>query len=189
MAAGKGRELAVAVRAALREDATPDRLRRYARLAEQTGQRAAAAEAWTALLARKPEDADALRQLGMRAFDGNRLADAERLLRRYTARGPDDHEAHYFLGETLTALKRPAAAVPFYRIALAQLRARGSRNDAAVLTEANLLNRLGKVDEAVALFDALRKRQPGDRQLTADYASMLIENGRLPEARRVLALP
>ena len=187
--AGKGRELAVAVRAALREDATPDRLRRYARLAEQTGQRAAAAEAWTALLARKPEDADALRQLGMRAFDGNRLADAERLLRRYTARGPDDHEAHYFLGETLTALKRPAAAVPFYRIALAQLRARGSRNDAAVLTEANLLNRLGKVDEAVALFDALRKRQPGDRQLTADYASMLIENGRLPEARRVLALP
>ncbi|CBS88499.1 tetratricopeptide repeat protein [Azospirillum lipoferum] len=187
--AGKGRELAVAVRAALREDATPDRLRRYARLAEQTGQRAAAAEAWTALLARKPEDADALRQLGMLAFDGNRLADAERLLRRYTARGPDDHEAHYFLGETLTALKRPAAALPFYRIALAQLRARGGRDDAAVLTEANLLNRLGKVDEAVALFDSLRKRHPGDRQLTADYASMLIENGRLPEARRVLALP
>lgn len=187
--AGKGRELAAAVRAALREDATPDRLRRYARLAEQTGQRAAAAEAWTALLARKPEDADALRQLGMLAFDGNRLADAERLLRRYTARGPDDHEAHYFLGETLTALKRPAAALPFYRIALAQLRARGGRDDAAVLTEANLLNRLGKVDEAAALFDSLRKRHPGDRQLTADYASMLIENGRLPEARRVLALP
>ncbi|AWB07670.1 hypothetical protein A6A40_22040 (plasmid) [Azospirillum humicireducens] len=187
--AGKGRELAVAVRAALREDATPDRLRRYARLAEQTGQRAAAAEAWTALLARKPEDADALRQLGMLAYDGNRLADAERLLRRYTAGGPDDYEAHYFLGEALTALKRPAAAVPFYRTALAQLRARGGRDDAAVLTEANLLNRLGMVDEAVALFDSLRKRRPGDRQLTADYASMLIENGRLPEARRVLALP
>lgn len=187
--AGKGKELAVAVRAALREDATPDRLRRYARLAEQTGQRAAAAEAWTALLARKPEDADALRQLGMLAYDENRLADAERLLRRYTARGPDDYEAHYFLGEALTALKRSAAAMPFYRTALAQLRARGSRNDAAVLAEANLLNRLGKVDEAVALFDSLSKRRPGDRQLKADYASMLIENGRLPEARRVLALP
>lgn len=187
--AGKGKELAVAVRAALREETAPDRLRRYARLAEQTGQRTAAAEAWTALLAQKPEDADALRQLGMLAYDENRLADAERLLRRFTARGPDDYEAHYFLGEALTALKRPAAAVPFYRTALAQLRARGGRGDAAVQTEANLLNRLGKVDDAVILFEALRKRRPGDRQLKADYASMLIENGRLPEARRVLALP
>ncbi|WP_370540499.1 tetratricopeptide repeat protein [Azospirillum sp. INR13] len=141
------------------------------------------------MLARMPEDADALRQLGMLAYDENRLADAERLLRRYTARGPDDYEAHYFLGEALTALKRPAAAVPFYRTALAQLRARGGRGDAAVLAEANLLNRLGKVDDAVVLFDSLRKRRPGDRQLKADYASMLIENGRLPEARRVLALP
>ncbi|MDR6772651.1 tetratricopeptide repeat protein [Azospirillum sp. BE72] len=187
--AGKGKELAVALRAALREETAPDRLRRYARLAEQTGQRTAAGEAWTALLAQKPEDADALRQLGMLAYDENRLADAERLLRRFTARGPDDYEAHYFLGEALTALKRPAAAAPFYRTALAQLRARGVRGDAAVLTEANLLNRLGKVDDAVALFESLRKRRPGDRQLKADYASMLIENGRLPEARRVLALP
>ncbi|CAO3435389.1 tetratricopeptide repeat protein [Azospirillum endophyticum] len=188
-AAGKGKELADAVRAALPEETAPDRLRRYARLAEQTGQRAAAAQAWTALLARKPEDADALRQLGMLAYDENRLADAERLLRRYVATGPDDYEAHYFLGEALTALKRPTAATPFYRTALSQLRARAGRGDAAIQTEANLLNRLGKVDDAVALFKALRKRRPADRQLKADYASMLIENGRLPEARRVLALP
>jgi len=188
-AAGKGKELADAVRAALAEEASPDRLRRYARLAEQTGQRAAASQAWTALLARKPDDADALRQLGMLAYDENRLADAERLLRRYVASGPNDYEAHYFLGEALTALKRPTAAIPFYRTALSQLRARTTRGDAATQTEANLLNRLGKVDDAVALFEGLRKRRPADRQLKADYASMLIENGRLPEARRVLALP
>lgn len=188
-AAGKGKELAAAVRAALADEASPDRLRRYARLAEQTGQRDAASQAWTALLARKPDDADALRQLGMLAYDENRLADAERLLRRYVAAGPDDYEAHYFLGEALTALKRPTVAIPFYRTALSQLRARGTRNDGATQTEANLLNRLGKVDDAVALFEGLRKRRPADRQLKADYASMLIENGRLPEARRVLALP
>lgn len=188
-AAGKGKELAAAVRAALADEAAPDRLRRYARLAEQTGQRAAASQVWAALLARKPDDADALRQLGMLAYDENRLADAERLLRRYVAAGPDDYEAHYFLGEALTALKRPTVAIPFYRTALAQLRARATRGDAAIQTEANLLNRLGKVDDAVALFEGLRKRRPADRQLKADYASMLIENGRLPEARRVLALP
>lgn len=188
-AAGKGKELAQALRTAVPEEAAPDRLRRYARLAEQTGQRAAAAQVWTALLTRKPDDADALRQLGMLAYDENRLADAERLLRRYVATGPDDYEAYYFLGEALTALKRPTAAVPFYRTALSQLRHRAGRGDAAVQTEANLLNRLGKVDDAVALFEGLRKRRPADRQLRADYASMLIENGRLPEARRVLALP
>lgn len=188
-AAGRGKELADAVRAALADEAAPERLRRYARLAEQTGQRAAASQAWTALLARKPDDGDALRQLGMLAYDENRLADAERLLRRYVASGPNDYEAHYFLGEALTALKRPTAATPFYRTALSQLRARGTRSDGATQTEANLLNRLGKVDDAVALFEGLRKRRPADRQLKADYASMLIENGRLPEARRVLALP
>ncbi|MBP2300612.1 tetratricopeptide repeat protein [Azospirillum picis] len=188
-AAGKGRELAEAVRDALPGETAPERLRRYARLAEQTGQRKAAAQAWTALLARKPADGDALRQLGMLAYDENRLPDAERLLRGYVARGPDDYEAYYFLGEALTALKRPTAATPFYRTALAQLRALRGRADSTVQTEANLLNRLGKVDDAVTLFEALRKRRPTDRQLKADYASMLIENGRLPEARRVLALP
>ncbi|MGF7176336.1 tetratricopeptide repeat protein [Azospirillum doebereinerae] len=187
-AEGKGKELAEAVRSALATERAPDRLRRYARLAEQVRERKAAADAWTVLLAQKPDDSEALRQLGMLAYDENRLEDAERLLRRFVARGPNDYEAHYFLGEALTALKRPGAAFPFYTTALAQLRAGKTRNDATAQTEANLLNRLGKLDESVALFENLRKRRPNDRQLKADYASMLIENGRLQEARRVLSL-
>ncbi len=187
-AEGKGKELAVSVRSALATERAPDRLRRYARLAEQTGQRTAAAEAWTVLLGQKPDDGEALRQLGMLAYDENRLEDTERFLRRFVAGGPNDYEAYYFLGEALTALKRPTVAIPFYRTALAQLRAGKLRNDATEQAEANLLNRLGKVDDAVALFEGLRKRRPNDRQLKADYVSMLIENGRVQEARRVLSL-
>jgi len=187
-AEGKAKELAEAVRSALATERAPDRLRRYARLAEQVRERKTAADAWTVLLGQKPDDAEALRQLGMLAYDENRLEDAERLLRRFVARSPDDYEAYYFLGEALTALKRPTLAVPFYHTALAQLRAGRTRNDATTQTEANLLNRLGKLDESVALFENLRKRRPNDRQLKADYASMLIENGRLQEARRVLSL-
>ncbi|MBP2315779.1 tetratricopeptide repeat protein [Azospirillum soli] len=186
---GKGRELAEAVRSAVPQERDPERLRRYARLAEQTRQRAAAADAWHALLSLKPEDGDSLRQLGMLAYDENRLGDAERLLRRFLAKGPGDYEANYFLGEALTALKRPTEAVPFYRRSLEQIRAQKSKSDSLVQTEANLLNRLGKVDDAVALFEGLRKLRPNDRQLKADYAAMLIENGRLKEARRVLSLP
>lgn len=188
-AEGKGKELAEAVRSAVALERDPERLRRYARLAEQTRQRAAAADAWRALLSLKPEDGDSLRQLGMLAYDENRLGDAERLLRRFLARGMGDYEANYFLGEALTALKRPTEAVPFYRRALDQIRARKAKSDNLVQTEANLLNRLGKVDDAVVLFEGLRKLRPNDRQLKADYAAMLIENGRLKEARHVLSLP
>ncbi|WP_298375486.1 tetratricopeptide repeat protein [Azospirillum sp.] len=186
---GKGKELAEAVRSAVATEQDPERLRRFARLAEQGRERKASAESWRALLAQRPEDGEALRQLGMLAFDENRLLDAERLLRRFVARAPDDYEAYYFLGEALTALKRSSAATPFFQTALAQLRAGKIRNDAVTQTEANLLNRLGKVDDAVALFEGLRKQRPENTQLKADFASLLIENGRLPEARRVLGLP
>ncbi|WP_448204817.1 tetratricopeptide repeat protein [Azospirillum sp. sgz302134] len=188
-AQGKGKELAEAVRSAVAQERDPERLRRYARLAEQTRQRGAAAESWKALLSQRPDDGDALHQLGMLAYDENRLGDAEHMLRRFLAKGPGDYEANYFLGEALTALKRPSEAVPFYRRALEQIRALKVRSDGVVQTEANILHRLGKVDDAVALFETLRKLRPTDRQLKADYASMLIESGRLTEARRVLSLP
>lgn len=188
-AEGKGRELADAVRSATATERNPDRLRRYARLSEQLRQRGAAAEAWKALLAVRAEDGDALRQLGMLAFDENRPEEAERMLRRYLSKGAEDYEANYFLGEALTALKRTAAAAPYYRRALELIRGGAARGEAVVQTEANLLNRLGRVDEAVTLFERLRRVRPNDRQLKADYASMLIENGRGQEARRVLDQP
>lgn len=186
---GKGKELAEAVRSAAATEQDPERLRRFARLTEQSRERKASADAWRALLAQRPEDGEALRQLGMHAFDESRLLEAERLLRRFVARAPDDYEAYYFLGEALTALKRASAATPYYQTALSQLRAGKIRNDAVTQTEANLLNRLGKVDDAVALFEGLRKQRPEDTQLKADFASLLVENGRLSEARRVLGLP
>ncbi|MBP2290535.1 tetratricopeptide repeat protein [Azospirillum rugosum] len=188
-AQGKGKELAEAVKSAVGQEREPERLRRYARLAEQARQRGAAAEAWKAVLSQRPDDGDALRQLGMLAYDENRLADAERFLRGFLAQRPGDYEANYFLGESLTGQKRPAEAVPFYRRALEQVRALKAKSDNVVQTEANILHRLGKVDDAVVLFETLRKLRPADRQLKADYASMLIDSGRMTEARRVLNLP
>ena len=124
----------------------------------------------------------------MLAYDDLRYADAERLLRRYALRGPDDYEAHYFLGEALTLLKRPAEATPFYRVALSQLRAKAKPPAQAMQTEAGLLNRLGRVDEAVAVYERLRRLRPADRQIQADYANMLIEHRRWSEARNVLVV-
>lgn len=185
-ARGDAQALADALRAALPGERDPERLRRYARLAEQTRAGDVAGAAWRALAAIRPDDADALRQLGMLAFDGNRLAEAERHLRRYVVVRSDDHEANYFLGEALNGLKRRNDAVPYWRRALDLLRSRGGGGEEGGLAEANLLHRLGQVDEAVALFERLRQRRPDDRQIKADYVSVLIESGRFKEARRVL---
>lgn len=183
-----GDALTKAIKLAAKLDKTPETLRRYARLAEQARRNDAAAAAWSALLIQRPGDGDALRQLGMLAYDGSRYIEAERLLRRYAQRKPDDYEAHYFLGEALTLLKRPTEAAPFYRTALEQLRDKRNLPEQAMQTEAGLLNRLGRVDESVAVFERLRKLRPNDRQVQADYVNMLIENKRLPEARNVLAV-
>lgn len=182
------------VRAAARVEKAPETLRRYARLAEQSRRGDAAAAAWAALLTLRPDDGDALRQLGMTAYDADRYIDAERFLRRYVARREtDDYEACYFLGEALTLLKRPGEATPFYRTALARLRAAKPPPDQnqtvqRMQTEAGLLNRLNRIDEAIVVYEKLRRLRPDDKRIKADYVNMLIENRRLPEARNALAV-
>lgn len=180
--------VAGAVTAAAKQERSPEALRRYARLAEAARRNDAAAAAWAALLAQRPADPDALRQLGMLAYDDSRYADAERLLRRYAAGRPDDYEAHYFLGEALVLLKRPGEAAPFFRLALSQMRGKTGLPELAMQTEAALLNRLGRVDEAVAVYVRLRQARPNDRRIQADFVNMLIENHRLEEARHALAV-
>ncbi|HYD68411.1 tetratricopeptide repeat protein [Azospirillum sp.] len=185
---GKAKALGEAVRAAVPGERDPEVLRRWARLAEAQRESAAAEAAWKALLALKPDDADGLRQVGMLAYDQGHLAEAERALRRFLAKGEGDYEANYFLGEALTAAKRTAEALPFYRRALQQIEAlpAGARNDGIKQAQANILHRVGRVDDSVALFEELRRRRPTDNQLRADYAAMLIENRRLKEAQHVL---
>lgn len=183
---GKPAELAAAVRAALPGERDPERLRRWARLAEREKQTAVAGEAWRALLALRPDDPEGLRLIGMEAFAQARFADAERTLGRLLKAGNADYEVNYFMGEALVAQKRPRDAEPYQRRALAQIEAMPKRGDAVRQTEANLLHRLGRVDESAALFEQMLTARPGDRQLRADYAAMLLENRRLKEARHVL---
>jgi predicted Zn-dependent protease len=191
-------QLEAAIRLAVVAEHAPERLRTYAQLAEAARAVPVADLAWRALLRERPDDAGALRQVGMIAYDQSHLADALHYLRRYTALQGGDYEANYFLGEVLTARKQPYEAARSYRQALAQLQATAGapsdRNSAARrpaaqrMIEANLLNRLGRVNEAVAVYRDLRQRRPGDLALTADLAQMLIENGRFQEGSYVLAL-
>ncbi|WP_281684127.1 tetratricopeptide repeat protein [Thalassobaculum salexigens] len=166
----------------------PERLRSLARIAENTRDRALITAAWRAVLAAAPADPEAQRTLGLIAYDEGRLIDAERLLGAYLANGEGDYEANYYYADTLARTDRTAQAMPFYRRAHAQLTQIEPRDFTQEVARANLLRRLGRTAEAVALMDKLVRQRPEDEGLRADFADLLIESGDLRRARSILKL-
>ncbi|WPZ33485.1 tetratricopeptide repeat protein [Thalassobaculum sp. OXR-137] len=173
---------------ALARIADPDRLRALARTAENTRDRGLITAAWRAVLNAAPADTEAQRTLGLIAYDEGRLIDAERLLAAYLANGEGDYEANYYYADTLARTDRSAQAMPFYRKAHAQLMKIEPRDFTQEVARANLLRRLGRTEEAVALMDRLVRERPGDEGLRADFADLLIQTGDLRRARSILKL-
>jgi len=164
----------------------PERLREYARVAERSRERDAAAAAWAALRRVLPSDPEALRQLGMLAYGRGRPEQAEGFLRLYLTQRPDDYEANYFYGLTLSALRRDSLAAGHFRRALGELRRASTKDRTTRMLEANLLGRLGQTGEALALFETLMDEMPADAGIRADYASLLLQNGMVDRARSLL---
>ena len=173
---------------ALARIADPDRLRALAGIAENTRDRGLITAAWRAVLDAAPADPEAQRTLGLIAYDEGRLIDAERLLAAYLANGEGDYEANYYYADTLDRTARSAQAMPFYRKAHAQLMKIEPRDFTQEVARANLLRRLGRTEEAVALMDRLVRERPGDEGLRADFADLLIQTGDLRRARSILKL-
>jgi len=188
-AQGSDREkLRQAITAAVSRIRDAETLRSLARVAEGTRERGLITETWQAVLRAAPADPEARRTLGLIAYDEGRLIDAERHLGAYLANGEGDYDANYFYADTLARTDRTVQAPPYYRRALAQLLAIQPRDFNQEVTRANLLRRLGKTEEAVALMDALVRQRPGDDGLRADFADLLIESGDLRRARTILQL-
>ncbi|MBI1206974.1 MAG: hypothetical protein GC191_06760 [Azospirillum sp.] len=189
-ALGERDRLGVALAAAL---ATPgavpaERLRRFARLADQARLAALAATAWRRVLERRADDPEALHRQGLLAFDAGRLEDCVAALRRLLALADGDAETHFILGEALTALDRAAEAAPRFRSALALLRGSGRQDEAAVRLEAAILSRQGRFLPALRLYQEQHRRRPDDAGLKADYAGFLIGHGRVQESRELLGI-
>jgi len=186
---GKDREaLRKAIEAAIGRISKPSTLKTLARQAEATRDRGLITRAWTAVLKSDPRDPDALRTLGLIAYDEGRLIDAERMLGSYLAKGEGDYEANYFYGDTLYRTKRQPQSIPFFKKAMSQLEALPKPGFQDQVARANTLRRLGRQEEAIALMERLLKDRPKDRALRADLADLLIERGDLRRARSVLQM-
>jgi tetratricopeptide (TPR) repeat protein len=184
-----GAAISAAIESELPGQNNPERLRFLARAALQLEQREAAADAYHRLLQFKPQDAEALRWLGLLKFQQARYEVARHFLARYLAQGEGDYESLFCYGEILWKDRDTFGARPYYKLALRQIEDTELRPFAMKLVHAHILNRLGYTREAFAAFDQLIKLWPEDANLRADYAGVLIDHGKHQEAQRVLAMP
>jgi tetratricopeptide (TPR) repeat protein len=189
-ALAQARDRAAIGRAVERASAVPGetkRLLRLAKLAEQTSQTKPAALGYAAVLKREPDNAPALLGAGRIAYAEGRRAEAKAQFLRLVALGQDDYEASYLLGDIQFGEKKVAEAREAWGRALARLEDARVRTYAMRVTEALTLHRLGRSDEAVAAFKALREERPKDANLLGDYANVLLDLGRRDEAAALLA--
>lgn len=142
--------------------------------------------AYEKLLARRPDDREALREAGLAASAEGDYRTAARHIDRYLELGTGDAEMHFLYAEILGALGWADMAAYHYRIAVEQIAALPAPAFAARMIEANALARLGETEKAEAAFAILRRERPGSAQLRADLASLLIDSRDYNGAERVL---
>ncbi|MGO9917588.1 MAG: tetratricopeptide repeat protein [Isosphaeraceae bacterium] len=95
------------------------------------------------------------------------------LLRAVVGRHPDDFWANYVLADAMSTLRPPAReeAVRYYTAARSLL-------PEVAHNLAHLLDKMGRADEALAVFADLASRRPDDPHVLADYGRCLKNRGR-----------
>jgi tetratricopeptide (TPR) repeat protein len=184
---GNTQRIEPAVARAIARNAPTPQLVALGTLAEGEGRQRAAASVWNALLARDENSVPALRGLARAAFAEGRRREAVAYYQRLLARDPGLWSDHYQLGELLLARGERNLARPEQEKALALIDASRNPDPSATTARAHLLYRLGRTNEALAAYEALRRQRPRDKDLLADYVGVLMEMGRNAEAARLLS--
>lgn len=125
------------------------------------------------------EPRDAI-DLAWASWNAGDAAQTATWLRDHLATAPDDLAGLRLMADAQARIAGPRAARPWLERSLAQTPA-GSR------ARAELLDRLGRRAEAIALVEALRAVAPQDPGLAALHARLLIAQGQPGRARTVLA--
>jgi cellulose synthase operon protein C len=175
-----------ALRAELAAKPAPDRLQRIGDDARDLGDLGLARQAFEAWAEAAPEDGRAQRGLGFIAFDQHDFAAAEAHLERYLETAPSDWEGSLTLGEIKLRAKDEGWRRDFAQ-ALQRLDQIAKLDFREETARAHLLYRTGRIADADRLYAALLQGHPDDKDLRANYATMLIDLGEVGRARAVLA--
>lgn len=145
------------------------------------GDRAAATEAYRAVLARDPENSHATFRLAqLTGAPAERLA----LYRRYVALEPGDPWGYMALGDVLSSRGRHAEALHEYDEALGL--APGERD--ANIGRARVLARAGRLEQADSAYEAWLAGHPGDLVALRELGRARLRAGRPAAAARALEM-
>ncbi len=176
-----------ALKRAISSSRNAEQLRRHSRRAEQAGFMTLSLEANKRLLAITPNAPEILHRLGLLAYQEGEWDEAFRMLGRYLENSRGDIESNYFYAELLTRRGEIQQARPHYREVLRLLAAEPELDMQKAGIQAWSLYRLGERDSAILAFQKLLVAYPGNADLRADFASILIETGHADQAARILS--
>lgn len=158
-----------------------------ARQLADTGELEAAARAAMAHLRQRPDEPQGLALLGSIALQLGALGQAEHFLRKAIARGAGEFEVKRNLASILGQQERPGEAIPLVEALWAES---GDATLRGLL--ANLYERIGKSDQALAIQRELVEQKPDSLPPLIAYGHGLRAAGRVDEAiaayRRATAL-
>lgn len=175
-------------RKSLRAEKNPDRLLRYATLAEDRELSEVAQTAYKKILQVLPDDMHALRKLGEIAFQENSFQEAQGYFRRLLNKNKQDWSTNYYYAEAEFLQGKTTTAIPFYQQSLASINKAPSLTLPMELSQAHTLHRLGKYQEALSIYDRLFAKRPNDKEMRANIISSLIASGNYEKAQQLMTL-
>jgi len=171
--------LAAYQKAAELDPANPEAQLGAARMAERSGNTAAAEQQYLKLA--ESGNNDSIERLVALFLKQKRYADAESWLRKYTVANPQNTAAQLHLGKLLAAEGKPQEAIaalePLYK---ASLDPKLARELSSLYLESK------QYPAAASVLRGLIAQSPADAQLYLDYGSALMHQLKYPEAQTVL---
>ncbi|WP_176591037.1 lipopolysaccharide assembly protein LapB [Sphingobium sp. EM0848] len=129
------------------------------------------------IAAGQAEPSDRL-NLAWNGWDRGDAAETVTQLQGYLRDRPDDRAALRLMADAQSKLKGDAAARPWLERLLTVT--------PPSIEQAQLLNRLGRTSDAMAMVEMLRRASPNDRRLNIMLSQLLIASGNPGRARKVL---
>jgi tetratricopeptide (TPR) repeat protein len=179
-------ELEKVLRLEMDAQANIDKMRRFARIAMESNLTAVAKNGFEKILSDLKEDPESLRWLGALAFFASNYTEAKSYLTRYLSSNSGDWDSHFYFGEILRREKAAERAELHYLRALQMIDRRPSKDFNTRVLHAKLLLRTGRKVESITEFEDLMRERPKDFNIRADFVDMLLDQGMVPEAQKVL---
>jgi tetratricopeptide (TPR) repeat protein len=188
-------ELAMLIERVARATTDPDRLAEYGRMAMDAEHVETARTAYERLLVVSPNHPVGLRQMGIVEHLSADYRKSAELLRRYlqhpSRNTKDDWEAYYYYGLDLGEIGPREESRQTLETALKVMAGvNGDSGDidySKVHAQADVLNRIGRRSEAMALYEGLLRDKPRDVALRADYVDWLLVWGERARAAAILS--